>query len=458
MGWIIGFFKIIFIFCFIIGSVIAIGYVFNKLVESGEISKNLGLVVVLAACVIMIPAADMAIIEIGITVIYAITARAFLQQYKGLGEEYRKLEKVHKDLEVCWACLYAYIIPAAMLSMSELRYAFPVEIKGFLWYLVAALLCCAFLPVVQIENIKQRIAKVLAQIDRFKFISHYEINEIVENLAGDSPSADELKQKKDEVIELVKYFEETGRITAVGGDDSDVMLYLETACFRNIKSEIETNCKDKDILNIGEMVRRLKETIKLSPELLEGLIYALLSVQRDYESYGVFCISKEGSRAIIDVLDCEYVTGRKNEREISEQFGLTEDALAEFIIAHDYGVSTGSDIEPEMEEGPASMHQEAEAVVENRTIDINTCNEKDFLEIPSVNIVAAKKLVDYRKKQNGFQNIDEFMQISQIKPHISDKVRAMLICGTYQNQDDMQVDVDKRNKRKIRFNGRLVEY
>lgn len=118
--------------------------------------------------------------------------------------------------------------------------------------MVAALLCCAFLPVVQIENIKQRIAKVLAQIDRFKFISHYEINEIVENLAGDSPSADELKQKKDEVIELVKYFEETGRITAVGGDDSDVMLYLETACFRNIKSEIETNCKDKDILNIGE--------------------------------------------------------------------------------------------------------------------------------------------------------------------------------------------------------------
>ena len=101
MGWIIGFFKIIFIFCFIIGSVIAIGYVFNKLVESGEISKNLGLVVVLAACVIMIPATDMAIIEIGITVIYAITARAFLQQYKGLGEEYRKLEKVHKDLEVC---------------------------------------------------------------------------------------------------------------------------------------------------------------------------------------------------------------------------------------------------------------------------------------------------------------------------------------------------------------------
>ena len=66
--------------------------------------------------------------------------------------------------------------------------------------------------------------------------------------------------------------------------------------------------------------------------------------------------------------------------------------------------------------------------------------------------------MDYRKKQNGFQNIDEFMQISQIKPHISDKVRAMLICGTYQNQDDMQVDVDKRNKRKIRFNGRLVEY
>lgn len=53
----------------------------------------------------------------------------------------------------------------------------------------------------------------------------------------------------------------------MGGDDSDVMLYLETACFRNIKSEIETNCKDKDILNIGEMVRRLKETIKLSPEL-----------------------------------------------------------------------------------------------------------------------------------------------------------------------------------------------
>ena len=66
----------------------------------------------------------------------------------------------------------------------------------------------------------------------------------------------------------------------------------------------------------------------------------------------LFCISKEGSRAIIDVLDCEYVTGRKNEREISEQFGLTEDALAEFIIAHDYVVSTGSDIEPEMEERP----------------------------------------------------------------------------------------------------------
>ena len=78
------------------------------------------------------------------------------------------------------------------------------------------------------------------------------------------------------------------------------------------------------------------------------------------------------------------------------------------------------------------------------------------MEIPSVNIIIAKKLIDYRESKGGFSSIDEFVQMAQIKPHMIEKIRGMVTCGTYVVPE--QKDGNLESKRKVRLRGRVVEY
>ena len=62
-------------------------------------------------------------------------------------------------------------------------------------------------------------------------------------------------------------------------------------------------------------------------------------------------------------------------------------------------------------------------------IDINTCTEKELASLPGVSIVAAKKAVAYRDKNNGFSSEQEFYKVAGIQLHFVKQIKDKIICG-----------------------------
>lgn len=62
-------------------------------------------------------------------------------------------------------------------------------------------------------------------------------------------------------------------------------------------------------------------------------------------------------------------------------------------------------------------------------IDINTCTEKDLASLPGVSIVAAKKAIAYRDKNNGFVSEQEFYKVAGIQLHFVKQIKDKICCG-----------------------------
>lgn len=62
-------------------------------------------------------------------------------------------------------------------------------------------------------------------------------------------------------------------------------------------------------------------------------------------------------------------------------------------------------------------------------IDINTCTEKELASLPGVSIVAAKKAIAYRDKNNGFSSEQEFYKVAGIQLHFAKQIKDRIFCG-----------------------------
>ena len=62
-------------------------------------------------------------------------------------------------------------------------------------------------------------------------------------------------------------------------------------------------------------------------------------------------------------------------------------------------------------------------------IDINTCTERDLASLPGVSIVAAKKAIAYRDKNNGFASEQEFYKVAGIQLHFVKQIKDKIYCG-----------------------------
>ena len=67
-------------------------------------------------------------------------------------------------------------------------------------------------------------------------------------------------------------------------------------------------------------------------------------------------------------------------------------------------------------------------VQEYNTIDINSCGESDFVSLPGVSIVMAKRAISYREEHNGFTSKEEFFDSIQLKPHFIVQIQDMIEC------------------------------
>ena len=96
----------------------------------------------------------------------------------------------------------------------------------------------------------------------------------------------------------------------------------------------------------------------------------------------------------------------------------------------------------------------AEENSEKEMVDINQCGLDELITLPSIHIILAKQLLDYRESQGGFQSVDEFIQVAQIKPHLLEKAMQRLVCGQYKSKKKKE----EKSGRRVRLKGRIVEY
>lgn len=62
-------------------------------------------------------------------------------------------------------------------------------------------------------------------------------------------------------------------------------------------------------------------------------------------------------------------------------------------------------------------------------IDINNDGADEIAILPGINIVMAKKIVEYRATNGLFKNADDFIKIANVKEHFIQKIKSMIIVG-----------------------------
>lgn len=61
-------------------------------------------------------------------------------------------------------------------------------------------------------------------------------------------------------------------------------------------------------------------------------------------------------------------------------------------------------------------------------LDINSCSELELSRLPGMGLILAKKAANLRNSKNGFDSVDEFIEMVGVKPHFVDTVKTMICC------------------------------
>ena len=85
----------------------------------------------------------------------------------------------------------------------------------------------------------------------------------------------------------------------------------------------------------------------------------------------------------------------------------------------------------------------------NRKIDINSAQATEISLLPGINIVAAKKILEYRNTKGEFKTIEDFLDVAQVKPHFVDKIKNMIVINDSDNNG-----LDKSSD----DNGRIIDF
>lgn len=83
-------------------------------------------------------------------------------------------------------------------------------------------------------------------------------------------------------------------------------------------------------------------------------------------------------------------------------------------------------------------------------IDVNKATASEIAELPGINLIGAKKIVEHRDANGLFKDVDEFIQVSGVKPHFVDKIKAMITIGQSQIISDNNMNDDD--------GGRIVDF
>ncbi len=83
-------------------------------------------------------------------------------------------------------------------------------------------------------------------------------------------------------------------------------------------------------------------------------------------------------------------------------------------------------VEREQEDSPLVDFGDALSVGPNK-INVNTANAAELAVLPGINIVMAKKIVEFRDTTRMFDSVDDFIANSGVKQHFEAKIKSMIV-------------------------------
>lgn len=85
----------------------------------------------------------------------------------------------------------------------------------------------------------------------------------------------------------------------------------------------------------------------------------------------------------------------------------------------------------------------------SRQIDVNQASASQLALLPGINIVMAKKVVEYRDTNGLFSSEEDFIKAANVKEHFIPKIKTMIIIGTPEAPKKSNDDEDQ---------GRIVDF
>ncbi|MBY6877318.1 TIGR04086 family membrane protein [Clostridium botulinum] len=101
-----------------------------------------------------------------------------------------------------------------------------------------------------------------------------------------------------------------------------------------------------------------------------------------------------------------------------------------------------NNISPRMPKVENTVNNIKNNVNNEELLDINSCNELELSRLPGM----GKKAVNLRNSRNGFDSVDEFIEMVGVKPHFVDTVKTMICCNPVKT-----VETVKMSGRRVDF-------
>lgn len=62
----------------------------------------------------------------------------------------------------------------------------------------------------------------------------------------------------------------------------------------------------------------------------------------------------------------------------------------------------------------------------DKLTDVNNCSEAELTALPGINIIISKKIIRFRDEERPFKNVDDFINVMNIKPHFIKQLRGLI--------------------------------
>lgn len=190
-------------------------------------------------------------------------------------------------------------------------------------------------------------------------------------------------------------------------------------------------CRDRKLSRTGFVFMILSVLAMLFPSVMDirfgGLAYGfsyeirqLITLTTDWLLPLLWiCIFYYGTRIRWDVL-----RGRaKSLMGYESEFQRDADLRSRFRQAEEPRESVRETAEERKE--PVTrldIPQVTAAETDTPRLNVNTCTQEQLLQLPGMGIIQAKKAMAHREANGGFRDADEFIDVTQLKPHFAVQV------------------------------------